>query len=88
MFSLVRLAGIALLSALLLVPLWAANEPVDLLFGQTPSPIALSRAGEDVLSRLRDVRSEIRDDICRRGQKRFCLAGLCLPVPAEGCAHS
>lgn len=91
-----RIAVITAFCGLLLAPLWVANDGVDRLFasqgGQSssilPSSIALSSAGEDVLSRLHDVQTEIRADICRRGEKRYCLAGLCLPLPAQSCVRS
>ena len=92
-----RIAVITAFCGLLLAPLWVANDGVDRLFasqGGQPSSIApssgslLPGVGEDVLSRLHDVRSEIRADICRRGETRYCLGGLCLPVPAQGCVRS
>jgi hypothetical protein len=89
-----RIAVITAFCGLLLAPIWVANDGVDRLFAARSSSLApssgivLSGAGEDVLSRLRDVRSEIRADICRRGETRYCLAGLCLPLPAQSCVRS
>jgi hypothetical protein len=92
LFYISRIFGLIALSALLLIPVWAANESVDRLFGAQGAPagsssLIQSRVGDDVLARLRIVKAEIRADICSRGEARYCLASLCLPVPAQGCAH-
>ena len=86
-----RIAVITAFCALLLAPIWVANDGVDRLFAaqdDEPSNPALSSVGDGVLSRLRDVQTEIRADICRRGEKHYCLGGLCLPLPAQSCARS
>jgi hypothetical protein len=79
-----RIAVITAFCALLSAPIWVVNDGVDRLFAPQPAS-GLPGAGEHVLSRLRDVRTEIRTDICRRGAKQYCLGGLCLPVPAQAC---
>src|SRR5687767_7137164 len=66
-----RIGVITAFCALLLAPVWVANDGVDRLFasqGGRPSVIAMSGIGDDVLERLGGVRTEIRADICRRGE--------------------
>lgn len=93
MFFAVRIASIAGLGALFLLPFWAANRTVDLLFAQQgrshlASANAMQKLGDDVLSRLHGVRTEIQADICSRGEQHYCFGGLCLPPPAaQSCAR-
>lgn len=91
MGSIFRTAFAAALGALILLPLWAANDTVDHLFrGQAQphatldlQPPVAGHINGEVLSRLYGVRAEIRSDICRRGSRKYCVLGLCLPLPAD-----
>jgi hypothetical protein len=84
---------------MILLPLMAAagsasNNPVDALLASTRVLGSESRpawrthleiSSEHVMARLRGLKAEIHADMCRRGGQRYCLGGICLPLP-DGCA--
>lgn len=91
--TVVRTIFVAALGVLILVPLWSANRSMDALLGHAQTvntplwPEQLHVDSRDVAGRLGILRTEIRADLCHRGGQRYCLAGVCLSVPLDGCAQ-
>jgi len=74
---LLRILFSGALCALVLCPLLAANSAIDtrLGLGAAPAP-----AGA-VMTQLRALKTEIREDLCRRPVRHYCLAQVCLAIP-------
>jgi hypothetical protein len=78
---LLRILFSGALCALVLCPLLAANSSIDAGLGlDGPAGAAPISAGT-VMTHLRDMKTEIRRDLCRRPAQHYCLAQFCLAIP-------
>jgi hypothetical protein len=76
---LLRILFSGALCALVLCPLLAANSAIDTGLGLDARPEATPVGA--VMTQLRALKTEIRDDLCRRPVRHYCLAQVCLAIP-------
>ena len=90
MYGILRLLCYAGFGALLLVPHLATQASLDAIVPERNMAGSLSprnaAMANEILSRLRDVKREIRSERCGRADRNYCFSGLCL-LPPGACTQ-
>jgi hypothetical protein len=89
LFRTIFIAGIGLL---VLLPLWSMDNSLNALLGRAEAAprgwtAHVEQDSGPVMARLGVMKSEIHADMCSRGPQHYCVGGICLSLPREGCAR-